>query len=122
MYNCAYFLLLSLVFGEISAIIYNKDMFYIFCLLIVGSYTITEISIEKNFEYYSDKTVRGTAISLAMTFCSFIAIFSNFLVGIIAQKYNYKMSLIILIAILIVFVLFLILKFSKTKDLNIKYE
>ena len=122
LYNCAYFLLLSLVFGEISAIMYNKDMFYIFCLLIVGSYTITEISIEKNFEYYSDKTVRGTAISLAMTFCSFIAIFSNFLVGIIAQKYNYKMSLIILIAVLIVFALFLILKFLKTKDLNIKYE
>ena len=122
LYSCAGFLLLNLLFGEFSAIVYNKYFFYVFCLLIVLSYTAIEVSIEKNFEYFSDKTIRGTAISLAMTFCSFISIFSNFLVGIIAQKFNYRFALIVLLSILICFTAFLMIRFWQNSVLVKKYE
>ena len=68
--------------------------------------------------YYSDKTIRGTAISLAMTFCSIIAILSNLLVGVLAQKYSYHTALCILMACFVCFVAFLLIKLIKTNDLR----
>ena len=107
-----------IVFGFISMYFYNLYLFYLFCVFIVLSYTIMEVSIEKNFEFYSDKTIRGTAISLAMTFCSIIAILSNLLVGVLAQKYSYHTALCILMACFVCFVAFLLIKLIKTNDLR----
>lgn len=103
----------SMLIGIISAIIYNPWFFYIFCALIAFIYTTIEVSIENNFEYFSDKKIRGTAISIAMTFCSFIAIISNLFIGIVAQNINYRIGLIILLALLFLLVFYLTIKISK---------
>ena len=112
--NCAFFLVLILSFGTTSAIVYNKYLFYIFCLLIVISYTTIEVSIEKNFEFFSDKKIRGTAISIAMTFCSLIAIVSNITIGIIAENWNYQLALIAELFALTISMIILTIKIHKT--------
>ncbi len=113
---CATALLAILLFGLFSAFYYNKYVFYTFCLLIVISYSTLEVSIEKNFEFYSDKKIRGTAISMAMTFCSLLSIISNFLIGCIAEKYSYRASLIFLMLTLILINIYVIYKvFVKNK-------
>ena len=111
--SCAVFLIFILLFGTASAIIYSKYLFYIFCLLIVISYTTIEVSIEKNFEFFSDKKIRGTAISLAMTFCSLVAIFSNIIIGIIAEMFGYQSALICVISIITISMIILTIKLFK---------
>ena len=109
--HSAIFLITILLFGVVSTIIYNKYLFYIFCLLIVISYTTIEVSIEKNFEFYSDKKIRGTAISLAMTFCSLVAIISNITIGVIAEAFSYQLALIVVLSIITILLMFLTIKF-----------
>ena len=111
--NCTITLFMMLIFGLMSSFYYNKYLFFAFCLLIVISYTIIEVSIEKNFEYCSDKTIRGTAISIAMTFCSLISIISNLIVGYVAQVFNYRIALIVLMIVLTLFVALLTIKLLK---------
>ena len=111
--KCAMFLLCIICFGLISSAIYNPYVFYVFCLFIAIAYTTIEVSIEKNFEYYSDKTIRGTSISLAMTICSIFAMVSHLFVGLIAQYFNYKLGIIILLTMLFFVVFYLTIKFHK---------
>ena len=96
-------------FGSASAVSYNLYIFCAFMLLIDLSYVTLEVSLEKNLEQMSDKTVRGTAISLAMTFSNIMAVVANLIVGFIAQYSNYKIALntvmfVMLVMCLIVFV------------------
>jgi len=113
--KCINIFLTIIVIGFISAFVYNPYFYYCFCLLLVFSYTTIEVLIEKNFEHYSDKKIRGTSISLAMTFCSVLAMFSNLLVGFIAQYLNYQIGLIVLMFIILSIVLFIDVKNLKLK-------
>lgn len=108
--SCVVLLTLILLFGIISAIIYRPIIFYIFCITIVLVYTLIEVSIERKIEYFSVKTIRGTIISIATTFCSLIAISSNLFVGFIAQHYSYKLSLTLLLSSITIILLILIKK------------
>ncbi len=99
--KCSFFITICLCFGLFTSVIYNPYIFYFFCLLIVFFYTSIEVSIEKNFEFVSEKTIRGTAISIAMTICSILAVFSNILFGILSNYFHCKFGLICLISLLL---------------------
>ena len=116
--KCTIYLFIVLLFGTITTCCYSKYLFYIFCLLIVSSYTTIEVSIERKLEHYSDKTIRGTAVSLAMTFCSLVSIFSNLIVGFIAQKNDYKTALLFLMLTLTIFVTYLFFKLTRVFKKN----
>ena len=108
-------LLLFVFLGTLSASLYDIYMFCAFMLLIELVYVILEVSLEKNLEEISDKTVRGTAISIAMTFSNIIAVIANLVVGFIAQYTNYKTSLCIIFYIMFFVCCFIFLKIKKSK-------
>ena len=114
--KCCFCLLFILFCGLISSITYNLYVFYLFCLLVVFAYTTMEVNIERNFEFFSDKKIRGTAISVAMTFCSMISILANMLIGFLAQHYGYKFALIVFMTILFIFVAFITYKLSDNNN------
>ena len=95
--RCSFLISLYLCFGCITAIVYNPYFFYIFCLVVVFFYTIIEVSIEKAFEFTSKSKIRGTAISSAMTICSFLAIISNISFGFISNYFGCKIGVICLL-------------------------
>lgn len=89
---CKLFLTLSL-FGVFASVIYTSKIIVILMCMIVFFYTLIEVSIEKTIDSISDKKVRGTAISIAMMFCSIFTNISIILSGIIAQYLSYKIVL-----------------------------
>ena len=99
--------------GLISAINYNLYLFCIFMLIFDLFYVTLEVSLEKNLETISDKTIRGTAISLAMTFCNLVAVITNLLVGFIAQLSNYKVALLSVLITMFVFCFVLLVIFCQ---------
>ena len=99
-------LLIIVFFGWIGSITYNLYIFCLFMMIIDFVYVILEISIEKNLEFLSNKTIRGTAISVAMTFCNLFAVICNLSIGFIAQYINYRIGLIIIITIMLLITIF----------------
>ena len=93
----SYTLFVLITFGSISAIYYNLYLFCAFMLIVDLTYVLLEVSIEKNLEQVSDKTIRGTAISLAMTFANIVATITNLATGFIAQYMNHKIALCIIL-------------------------
>ena len=75
--------------------------------VVVLSYTTIEVSIEKTLDKVSDPKIRGTAVSLAMTFCNIFTMSSLALAGILAQMFSYKLALIVIVGV--VFLLLFIL-------------
>ena len=104
----SYILLTFIGFGVISAVLYNLYFFCAFMLLIDLSYVLLEVSIEKNLEQLSDKTIRGTAISLAMTFSNIVATLANLATGFIAQYITYKVALCTILFIMLALCIFII--------------
>lgn len=107
--------LLLVSFGLISSITYNIYIFCAFMLLFDIFYVVLEVSLEKNLEGVSNKTIRGTAISLAMTFCNIVAVITNLIVGFIAQYMYYKIALILIMFVIFLLCLLLFFIFSKKK-------
>ena len=106
--ECSFLILIYLLFGCVVAIIYNPYFFYVFCLIIVFLYTIIEVSVEKSFEFTSKSKIRGTAISIAMMICNFLAIISNILFGLMSNYSNCRIGL---ICLLLAFVVAMVLTF-----------
>ena len=109
-------ILFIILFGAIGAVFYNVYLFCIFMMLIDACYVVLEISLEKNLENMSNKKVRGTAISLAMTCCNAVAVFANLFVGFVAQYLNYRISLTSVMVAVLVITLILWRKFQSCDD------
>ena len=56
-------------------------------------YVVFEVALEKNLEFFSDKHIRGTAISLALITSNLISSIANLLIGFIAQIASYRLAL-----------------------------
>jgi hypothetical protein len=108
-------LFILICIGLVSATLYNIYLFCAFMLFVDLSYVILEVSLEKNLEQFSDKTVRGTAISLAITFSNAIAVIANLLVGIIAQYVSYRFALCIILYTMFFVCCFSLIKIKKYK-------
>ena len=111
--------ILALVcFGLIGSIFYNVWLFCLFMMLVDMCYVVLEISLEKNLEAISNKTIRGTAISLAMTCCNFVAVIANLFLGFVAQYVNHYTALLIIMTLMVIatFVLFKQIKLYKNVE------
>jgi MFS family permease len=92
-------------FALATAICYNSIMMIAFMCGIILCYTTVEVSIERTMDKVSDKRIRGTAISLAMTFCTIFTSSSIGLTGLIAQYASYQAAFIVITSIVIVLTL-----------------
>ena len=95
------------VIGLATSFIYNGYVLSVLMCVVVLSYTTIEVSIEKTLDKVSDPKIRGTAVSLAMTFCNIFTMSSLALAGILAQMFSYKLALIVIVGV--VFLLLFIL-------------
>ena len=114
--NVSIILFFLILFVTIGAVKYNMYIFCIFMLLIYLSYVVLEVSLEKKIEDFSDKTIRGTVISLAMTLCNIIAVIANLLIGAMAQYLNYKFALCFIMFSMLMLCLFLSIKIIRLSN------
>ena len=82
-----------LLFGTITTLLYNMYLFCIFMAIVDLCYVVCEVALERNLEFFSDKHIRGTAISLALITSNLVASVANLLIGFIAQIATYKIAL-----------------------------
>lgn len=100
-------------FAIVTAVLYNEYIMMAFMYSIVLIYTTIEVSIEKNLDRVSDKRIRGTAISLAMTFCNIFTMASLALVGFIAQYFSYHTAFVVITIIVSAITLFVVFKLRR---------
>ena len=100
-------------FSIVTAVLYNEYVMMAFMYSIVLIYTTIEVSIEKNLDRVSDKRIRGTAISLAMTFCNIFTMASLALVGFIAQYFSYHTAFVVITIIVSAITLFVVFKLRR---------
>lgn len=112
---CLKLFLIFLFLGIISAIIYKSFVIVAFMCIVIFFYTTIEVSIEKTIDKIADVKIRGTAISIAMTFCNIFTIFGLFLTGFIAQYFSYKLSMVTIMFVISSIVCFILFKISKQK-------
>ena len=97
-------------FALITAITYNSYLIIVFMCGIILAYTTIEVSIEKTLDKVSDPKIRGTAISLAMTFCTIFTSSSIAVTGLIAQYANHHIAYFSIIFFFFLLSLFLTFK------------
>lgn len=112
-------LLILVAFGAISAVFYNIYLFCLFMIVLELLYVVLEVSLEKNLEQFSDKTIRGTAISLAMTFGNIVAVVANLFIGLIAQYFSHKFALCLILFSTLLICCFILLK---VRQISIKMK
>lgn len=101
------FLSLIVFFGIFTTLIYDMYLFCIFMMIVDLFYVVFEVALEKDLESFSDKHIRGTAISLAMITSNLTASVANLLIGFIAQIATYRIALnIIMISIFLMLIFF----------------
>ena len=105
--SCLNIFSLFVVIGLITSFIYDGYILSVLMCVIVLSYTTIEVSIEKTLDSVSNPKIRGTAVSLAMTFCNIFTMTSLALTGVLAQMFGYKVALIVIVGV--VFLLLFIL-------------
>ena len=93
--SCLNIFTIFVLFGLATSFIYNGYILSVLMCVMVLSYTTIEVSIEKTLDKVSNQKIRGTAVSLAMTFCNVFTMLSIALVGIIAEIFSYQVGLIV---------------------------
>ena len=106
------------VVGLATSFIYNGYILSVLMCVMVLSYTTIEVSIEKTLDKVSDPKIRGTAVSLAMTFCNIFTMSSLALAGILAQMFSYKVALAVIVFLVLV-LFFIINKNLKKIESNV---
>ena len=96
-------------FGTITTLSYNMYLFCVFMAIIDLCYVVCEVALEKNLEFFSDKHIRGTAISLALITSNLVSSMANLLIGFIAQIASYKLAL----NIIMLMVFFILIFFAR---------
>ncbi len=80
----------------ITAIVYNMWMFMVMAIFVNMTFSIVEVSIERRFEDYSDKKIRGTAISMAISLSNLLKIVNIMIIGYLAKNYSYHVGLMVI--------------------------
>ena len=108
--NCLKIFSFFVFIGLIISFIYNGYALAVLMCIIVLAYTTIEVSIEKTLDKVSNPKIRGTAVSLAMTFCNIFTMLSIALVGIIAEIFSYQVGLIVNVFMVCAFLILIIKK------------
>ena len=86
--------LVEAVLFLMASIFYNDKMLLVSFVLLCATFTIFEVSVEKNFEKVSNKKIRGTAISVSISIGTILTVITTMLVGILAKYFNYHIGFI----------------------------
>ncbi len=116
MKKCLILNLVEAIILLISSIIYNDKALVISFFLLCATFSLIEVSVEKRFEYVSNKKVRGSVVSISISISTIITILNTMLVGFLAKFSSYHLSAII-ISLLMVIVSFYFFFAVKNKNI-----
>ena len=105
--SCVFISLIQMILMAISAVFYNIYAFIIISGSIGFTFSLLEVSVEKKFEEYSNKKIRGSIISFSISIGTILQVFNLMLIGLIAKHISYHIGLIVVVLpmILLLFIL-----------------
>lgn len=104
--KCISLSLIQMIMLFFSALLYNIWAFMVATIFINVTFSLVEVSIERRFEDYSNKKIRGTAVSMAISLSNILEVVNVMIIGFIAQHYSYHAGLIAVVAPLVVAMFF----------------
>lgn len=113
--KCVLLSVLQMVAVLFSAIFYDTYSFIAFAGFICATFSLVEVSVERRFEEFSNKKIRGSAISTSIAIGTMLTALNVMLIGFVAKYVSYHVGLVAIIAQVLLILLFL---FSKLKHLK----
>ncbi len=93
----------ELVATLFAVIIYSPYLFVLSCFAMCATFSTIEVSVERRFEHYSNKKIRGSAISVSMSLATIINVIATMFIGFVAKYISYHIGAILLVLPLVVF-------------------
>ena len=72
-----------------AVLIYSPYLFVLSCFAMCATFSTIEVSIERRFEHYSNKKIRGSAISVSMSLATIINVIVTMFIGFVAKYISY---------------------------------
>lgn len=86
-----------------AVVIYSPYLFVLSCFAMCATFSTIEVSVERRFEHYSNKKIRGSAISVSMSLATIINVIATMFIGFVAKYISYHIGAILLVLPLVVF-------------------
>ena len=93
----------ELFFVLFAVLVYSPYLFALGCFMMSGTFSLIEVSVERRFEHYSNKKIRGSAISVSMSLATIINVVATMFIGFVAKYISYHIGAILLVLPLVVF-------------------
>lgn len=93
----------ELVAALVAVMIYSPYLFVLSCFAMCATFSTIEVSVERRFEHYSNKKIRGSAISVSMSLATIINVIATMFIGFVAKYISYHIGAILLVLPLVVF-------------------
>ena len=113
--SCMILSILEMIFMLFAGFTYNTTAFVLIAGFICCSLSIIEVSIERRFEEFSNKKIRGSALSVSIAIGNLFTIVNLMLIGWIAKHYSYQIGLIVISIQILVCLALLFIKLGKLK-------
>ena len=113
--KCVCLSIIQIFLMFIAAIIYNTAFFVATAGFLNLTLALIEVSIERKFEDFSNKKIRGSAISASIAIGTLLTTLNIMLIGFVAKYFSYQIGLIVIVVQVLLILIFL---FSKLKILT----
>ena len=95
--NCVRISFIQMFCTLLASIIYNVWFFAVVGCFTCMTYSLFQVSAERRFEEYSNKKVRGSATSFALSIGTMLQMANVMIVGFLAKNFSYQVGLIAII-------------------------
>ena len=112
--KCVLLSIIQMTLMLFSAISYNTICFIVCAGFLNLTFALIEVSIERRFEDFSNKKIRGSAISTSIAIGTLLTTVNIMLIGLIAKYLSYQVGLVVIILQILLILMFL---HSKLKTL-----
>lgn len=116
--RCMILSVAQMIIMSVAAIVYDDIIFMIIAGFICFTFSLVEVSVERRFEEFSNKKIRGSAASVSIAIGTVFSIVNIMLIGYIAKYYNYHYGLMFVVIQILLLLLFLYLKLKHIKHVS----
>ena len=116
--RCIILSVAQMIIMSVAAIVYDDIIFMIIAGFICFTFSLVEVSVERRFEEFSNKKIRGSAASVSIAIGTVFSIVNIMLIGYIAKYYNYHYGLMFVVIQILLLLLFLYIKLKHIKHVS----
>jgi len=113
--KCVFLSVLQIIALLISSMFYEIISFIIIAGFICATFALVEVSVERRFEEFSNKKIRGSAMSASIAIGTLLTAINVMLIGYFAKYFSYHVGLVVIVIQMLISLLFL---FAKLKHLT----